>query len=76
MSAVPAPPSAPPTSSGSSFLHRRLGITFQQRLGAGFSLGLRARNLVDHDLRLTQAHLAIEAHRRGRSFSLGLQKRW
>jgi TonB-dependent receptor len=52
----------------------QLDLVIKQDLGGGFSMGFKAKNLVDPGVRFTQGDQTTETFRRGRSFSLGLEK--
>lgn len=49
-----------------------LDFVASQKLGAGFTLSLKAKNLIDHLTRQTQGAEVVERYRRGREYSLGL----
>jgi outer membrane receptor protein involved in Fe transport len=50
----------------------QLDLVASQELGAGFKLGVKARNLIDLPHRLTQGPETVERHRTGRVLSLSL----
>jgi outer membrane receptor protein involved in Fe transport len=54
----------------------QLDLVFKQKLGRGFSLSIKGKNLIDLPVRLTQGGETTETYRNGRAFSVGLSKKW
>lgn len=50
----------------------RLDVVFNQKLGDTFKLGVKAKNLLDPEIRFTQGDRVVSAVRDGRSLSLSL----
>jgi hypothetical protein len=50
----------------------RLDLVFRQKLGDTFKLGIKAKNLIDPEVRFTQGDRVVSSVRKGRSFSLSL----
>jgi hypothetical protein len=51
----------------------QLDFVAKQKLGAGFSLGFKAKNLIDLPHKYTQGGEVTSTYRKGRSFSLTLE---
>jgi outer membrane receptor protein involved in Fe transport len=54
----------------------RLDVVFRQGLAHGFTLKLKAKNLIDRPVRYTQGGKETERYVLGRAFTVGLSKKW
>lgn len=54
----------------------RLDLVYRQKLPRGFSITLKAKNILDLPVRFTQAQVRTETYRRGRVFTISATKRW
>jgi outer membrane receptor protein involved in Fe transport len=54
----------------------RLDLVYKQKLGMGFSLTFKAKNLLDLPARFTQGGNMVERWRKGRVFSIDIAKKW
>lgn len=53
-----------------------LDFVFRQIVGKGISLQLKAKNILDLPVKLMQGDKEVEVFHRGRTFTLGISKKW